>query len=149
MTSVEALTERLLLVETLTQRMQVQLQAVSDQQTIQMTSHQSLHQELQQLSSRVANQGRPNSGIDKLLLPARYNGDKELWRQFSSKLISCIGKAYPALKPAMTEIMGTSKEVDDEKVRELRISDEGMACLGEQLTSLLEGEAWMSIEKSC
>ena len=61
MTSVEALTERLLLVETLTQRMQVQLQAVSDQQTIQMTSHQSLHQELQQLSSRVANQGRPNS----------------------------------------------------------------------------------------
>ena len=89
--------------------------------------------------------GRPGT-VDKLLLPERYSGDKERWRMFSSKLISCLAKAHPSLEAAMTKEMGAHRPVTPEKISEYGLTEEAQACLGEQLTALLLGEAWIAIE---
>ena len=65
---------------------------------------------------------------------------------FSSKLISCLSKAHPSLEAAMTKEMGAQRPVTPEKISEYGLTEEAQACLGEQLTALLLGEAWIAIE---
>ena len=65
---------------------------------------------------------------------------------FSTKLKSCLGKTHPNLKNAMTTEMGSSRPITSEKLDSYELSQEAQDCLAEQLTSLLVGEAWLSIE---
>ena len=143
MATIEALTERVLLLETLSNRQSGQLQQMSEQMTIQMKSHQAVHEEVAKMSGRSP---AGNHQIDKLLLPKPYEGEKEKWRMFSTKLISCLSKTHPNLKHAMTTEMGSSRPITQDKLDSYELSQEAQDCLAEQLTSLLVGEAWLSIE---
>ena len=128
MATIEALSERLLLVETLMAQQQTRLQSISDQQTIQMQSHQSIHDEIKLIGERKGGSGRPGV-VDKLLLPERYSGEKERWRMFSSKLISCLSKAHPCLEDSMIKESGSHRPVTAEKIQECGLTDEAQACL--------------------
>ena len=99
MATVESLRERLTLLETVVQQHAGRLQSVSDQQTIQMQSHERLHEEIKGLGGRAGSAGGRAGMVDKLLLPERYAGDEVGWRMFSSKLMSCLSKAFPELGP--------------------------------------------------
>merc|ERR1711884_873587 len=46
----------------------------------------------------------------------------------------------------MTKEMGAQRPVIPEKISEYGLTEEAQACLGEQLTALLLGEAWIAIE---
>ena len=65
---------------------------------------------------------------------------------FSSKFINCLGKAFPNLTPALNAEMGKSQPLTPERLSSYNLDDEAQSCLSEQLTSLLEGEAWLAIE---
>ena len=109
MATIESLTERVLLLETVTQQYRVTLRTLEEQQTLQMRSHETLHQEFRNMGSRSDGAGRFANRIDKTLLPSKYTGEKERWRMFSSKFVSCLAKVYPDLKPAMEAEMGKSQ----------------------------------------
>ena len=87
---VESLPQRVLLLETLNQNQAAQIQSMTEQATVTMQSHQAIHEEVKRLSRTSGNGFKHN--VDKLLLPERYHGEKEKWRMFSSKLMSCLGK---------------------------------------------------------
>ena len=139
--TLESLTQRVLLIETHLERQQARLQSISDQQTVQMQSHSTLHDEVRNLSARPGYATAGPNNIDKLLMPQRYGGEKDKWRQFSSKLISCIGKTYPKVKPIMEELMGRTKVVDSAQLADYGLPEECLLCLSQLLTALLEGEA--------
>ena len=84
--------------------------------------------------------------IGKTLLPAKYTGDKDRWRMFSSKFVNCLGKAFPNLVPALNAEMGKSRPLTTERLNSYNLDEDAQSCLSEQLTSLLEGEAWLAIE---
>ena len=65
---------------------------------------------------------------------------------FSSKFINCLGKAFPALTPALQAEMEKSQPLTTERLERYKLSADAQSCLSEQLTSLLEGDAWLSIE---
>ena len=65
---------------------------------------------------------------------------------FASKLSSCMGKAFPKLKPAMEAEMAKRKPISEERLAAYELSEEALNCLSEQLTALLEGDAWLAIE---
>ena len=90
MTAIESLRERLLLVENLLQQTTARNQEITQQQTIQMQSHERLHNELRSLRENGNGIGTHTTRIDKTLLPGRYSGDKEKWRMFASKLSRCM-----------------------------------------------------------
>ena len=122
--AVNAMNERLLLVETLVQRHIAQFQALSDQQTVQMKSHQSMHEEVKKLVDRVTGTAYATGRVDKMLLPSRYSGDKSMWRMFSSKLVSCLSKAHPGLKDAMSKEMGSNTPITPDKLLSNDLTDE-------------------------
>ena len=75
MATMESLSERLLLIETIAQQHGQRLQTIAEQQSIQMQSHQSMHEEVRRLHGQTTTGGRKT--IDKILLPERYAGEKE------------------------------------------------------------------------
>ena len=146
MTSLESLKERVLLLETLNNQQQATIRAMEGQQAVTMKSHEALHQEVRNMADRPAGTNTFVGRIDKTLLPNKYAGSKEQWRMFSSKFINCLGKAFPALTPALQSEMGKSQALTAERLEGYNLSADAQSCLSEQLTSLLEGDAWLSIE---
>ena len=65
---------------------------------------------------------------------------------FSSKFVSCMAKAHPGLKTALESEMSKSQPLTKERLDSYELSEDALNCLSEQLTSLLEGDAWLSIE---
>ena len=114
MATTEAVEQRLLLVETLMQQLQGQVRTLAEQQTIQMQSHSTLHDELRGVAARARGGGL--ASIDKVLMPSKYGGDKTQWRQFAKKLINCVGKTYPDITPVMKRTMGQSEIIDSTKL---------------------------------
>ena len=88
--AVNALTQRVLLLETLSERQSNQIAQMTEQMTIQMKSHQAVHEEVAKIPGNLFS--AKIQQIDKLLLPKTYAGEKEQWRMFSTKLISCLGR---------------------------------------------------------
>ena len=74
---IESLTERVLLLETVTQQYRVTLRTLEEQQTLQMRSHETLHQEFRNMGNRTDGAGRFANRIDKTLLPSKYTGEKD------------------------------------------------------------------------
>ena len=144
MATVEALAERLLLVETLLQQTQTRVQTLTDQQTIQMQSHTTLHAELRGIATRTRSGGL--GSIDKVLMPSKYGGDKSQWRQFAKKLINCVGKAHPELIQVMKRVMGQTDVIDSTMLGTFSLPQESLDCLSHVLTVLLEDEAWAAVE---
>ena len=140
--TIESLTERVLLLETLNQRQAAQIQSMTDQITVIMQSHQAIHEEVKRIPHTGGSGIGFKANVDKLLLPERYHGEKEKWRMFSSKLMSCLGKTHPPLREAMAKEMGRSRPISAEQLKEYNLTDEAQECLSEQLTALLMGEAW-------
>ena len=138
MSAVESLTERVLLLETLNQRQAAQIQSMTEQITVTMQSHQAIHEEVKRIPTGGSGSGYKGQ-VDKLLLPERYHGEKEKWRMFSSKLMSCLGKTHPPLREAMAKEMGRSRPISAEQLKEYNLTDEAQECLSEQLTALLMG----------
>ena len=89
-----------------------------------------MHDELKTISAKSGGYGGRPGSVDKLLLPERYAGEKERWRMFSSKLISCLSKAHPSLEAAMTKEMGAQRPITPDKIVEYGLTDEAQACLG-------------------
>ena len=79
MTTPEALGQRMLLIETMMQEQVARYQTLTEQQTVQMASHQSMHEEVKKIVDKLASSyatGLPPGRVDKTLLPQRYSGDK-------------------------------------------------------------------------
>ena len=142
----ESLQQRVLLLEEMTQQYRQTIRTMEEQQSVQMKSHEALHQQFLNMMDRNPGVSIHSGRIDKTLLPGKYNGEKERWRMFSSKFINCMGKAFPILTAALEAEMGKSQPLTTERLESYKLPDEAQRCLSEQLTSLLEGDAWLAIE---
>ena len=103
----------------MTQQYRQTIRTMEEQQSVQMKSHEALHQQFRDMLDRNPGASIHSLGlgrIDKTLLPGKYNGEKERWRMFSSKFINCMGKASPILTAALETEMGKSQPLTIERL---------------------------------
>ena len=73
-----------------------------------LQSHAGIHTEVNKLADKIAEATaqRPASTdkapmIDKVLMPDKFHGAPEEWRQWSCKFMNCLEKPYPGTEKAM------------------------------------------------
>ena len=129
MATLESLQERVLLLETVTQQYRQTIGIMEEQQKVQMKSHEALHQQF--LNERSPFATTTTGRIDKTLLPSKYSGDKDRWRMFSSKFVSCMAKAHPGLKTALETEMSKGQPLTKERLDGYSLSEDALNCLSE------------------